>query len=223
VATGDPVATGGPLIDRPGGERPVPAPLVPMPDPHVPDPAPLGLAGFAFTTFLLSISNTHVWPTAVFGALSGAIFYGGIAQLLAGMWEFRRANTFGALAFSSYGAFWLATWYFAVTLHGTSDPYAFGSYLLGWTIFTFYMMIASTRVSGVVFGIFLFLDATFVVLTIAAFTSSGPTGTATEIGGWLGVATAAIAWYASAAGVINATFRTTVLPTFPALARTARL
>jgi succinate-acetate transporter protein len=214
------VATEDPVIDRPGGQRPVPAPIVPAPDPHVPDPAPLGLAGFAFTTFLLSISNTGVWPTAATGALAGAIFYGGIAQLLAGMWEFRRANTFGALAFTSYAAFWLATWYFVVFEHGLTDPIAFGSFLLGWTIFTFYMLVASTRVSGVIFGVFALLEITFVLLTIGAFESS--TGLA-KAGGWFGVATAAVAWYASAAGVVNATFRETVLPTFPAPPRAPAL
>ena len=213
------MATQGPLIDRPGGERPVPAPVLPTPDPHVPDPAPLGLAGFAFTTFLLSISNTHVWPTAANGALAAAIFYGGLGQLLAGMWEFRRANGFGAVAFTSYGAFWLATWYF-VEHGGTTDPYAFGSFLLGWTIFTFYMMIGSLRVSGAIFAVFLLLEATFLVLTIAAFETSGPTGGLTKFGGWLGVATAAVAWYASAAGIINGTFKRTVLPTYPATVRT---
>ena len=74
----------------------------------VADPAPLGLAAFAMTTFALSIANTNVWGAGAYAALSLALVYGGVAQLLAGMWEFVRKNTFGALAFTSYGAFWIS-------------------------------------------------------------------------------------------------------------------
>ena len=82
------------------------------PLPAFADPAPLGLAGFAATTFFLSVDNTNMIPADVLGVVLGfALFYGGIAQLLAGMWEFAKGNTFGALAFSSYGSFWLSYWY----------------------------------------------------------------------------------------------------------------
>src|SRR5487761_1280509 len=74
----------------------------------VADPAPLGLGAFAMTTFALSIANTNVWGAGVNAALALALVYGGAAQLLAGMWEFVRKNTFGALAFTSYGAFWIS-------------------------------------------------------------------------------------------------------------------
>jgi len=190
---------------HPIAERPV------APDITVADPAPLGLAAFALTTFLLSLSNAEVWKTAVLSAVAVAVAYGGIAQLLAGMWEFKRNNTFGATAFSSYGAFWIS---FFVLVHVVKDfdSNALGAYLLGWTIFTAYMTIASLRVSGAVLLVFVLLTVTFALLTVGAFQDS--TGW-TKTGGWVGVATAAAAWYASFAGVTNSTFKRAVLPTFP--------
>ncbi len=113
----------------------------------VADPAPLGLGAFAMTTFALSISNTNIWGAGVSAALALALVYGGTAQLLAGMWEFVRKNTFGALAFTSYGAFWISYYVLSRSiLPGIKSPsdasVAVGVFLLGWTIFTAYMMIA---------------------------------------------------------------------------------
>ena len=183
---------------------------------RVADPAPLGLAAFAMTTFALSIGNTNVWGPGADAALALALVYGGGVQLLAGMWEFVRKNTFGALAFSSYGAFWISYYVFvkfvAPGIKATDAPVAVGVFLLGWTIFTFYMMIPSFRVSAAVALVFVLLTITFVALTVGAFHSS--TGW-NKTGGWLGVATAAAAWYASFAGVMNETFKRTVVPVFP--------
>ncbi|MCU1658382.1 MAG: hypothetical protein JWO57_3038 [Pseudonocardiales bacterium] len=186
------------------------------------DPGPLGLAAFAGTTFFLSVVNTNmVSGTVVTGVLGLAIFYGGIAQLLAGMWEFAKGNTFGALAFSSFGAFWLSYWYlvnhvvpgWTASKASTNDVHhALGLYLLVWAIFTAYMVIAATRVSAVVLAVFVFLTLTFVALTVGEFATS--TGW-TKLGGWLGLVTAACAWYGSLAGVMNATARRVVFPTFP--------
>lgn len=180
------------------------------------DPAPLGLAAFAMTTFALSIGNTNVWGPGADAALALALVYGGGVQLLAGMWEFVRKNTFGALAFSSYGAFWIAYYVFvkfvAPGIKPTDAPVAVGVFLLGWTIFTFYMTIPSFRVSGAVAAVFVLLTITFVLLTVGAFQSSMNWDKA---GGWVGVATAAAAWYASFAGVTNETFKRTIIPTFP--------
>ncbi|HVW80294.1 MAG TPA: acetate uptake transporter [Mycobacteriales bacterium] len=192
-------------------ERPVPAPA-----PDVADPAPLGLAAFALTTFILSLANANVYPSAAAAAVYTAIAYGGGAQLLAGMWEFRRGNTFGATAFSSYGGFWIAV--FFIVQVGKIAPGApgtaalFGTFFLGWAIFTAYMTIASMRVSGAVLVVFVLLTVTFVLLCIGAFHGSA---SLTHAGGWVGVATAAAAWYASFAGVTNSTFNKTVVPTFP--------
>jgi uncharacterized protein len=182
----------------------------------VADPAPLGLAAFAMTTLALSLGNANVWPAAGTAALAMALVYGGFAQLLAGMWEFVRKNTFGAIAFTSYGAFWISYYVFAhflaASLTAAEAPQAVGVFLLGWTILTFYLMIASLRVSGAVLAVFVALDITFVLLTIGAFESNM---TINKVAGWVGVVTAAFAFYASAAGVINETFRQPLLPVFP--------
>jgi len=183
----------------------------------VADPAPLGLAAFAMTTFALSIANTNIWGAGAQTALALALVYGGAVQILAGMWEFTRKNTFGALAFSSFGAFWISYYVLVRSiLPGIKSPaevaVAVGVFLLGWTIFTFYMTIASFRVSGAVVVVFVLLTVTFVLLTIGAFNSDP---TMNKIGGWVGVATAAAAWYASFGGVVNDTFKKAVIPLLP--------
>lgn len=191
------------------------------------DPAPLGLAAFAGTTFFLSVVNTNMLSAGVTGSVLGlALFYGGLAQLLAGMWEFARGNTFGALAFSSFGGFWLSYWYLvdhvAPGLEKTAKPLDFhhslGLYLLVWAIFTAYMTIAATRVSGAVLAVFVALTLTFIALSIGEFAidlNATPPNGWTKLGGWLGLVTAVLAWYASLAGVMNATAKRVVFPTFP--------
>jgi uncharacterized protein len=178
---------------------------------NVADPAPLGLAAFAMTTFALSSANAHLFgEQGLTPALALAIFYGGLGQLIAGMWEFFRKNTFGALAFTSYGGFWLAFWYFATQLGGTGA----GVFLLGWTIFTAYMFIASTRVSVAVMLVFALLTLTFLFLTLGGWNGANHVGL-TKTGGWLGIATAVVAWYTSMAGVTNSTWGKTVFPVGP--------
>src|SRR5450759_2088413 len=189
------------------------------------DPAPLGLAAFALTTFLLSVFNTGVIKTSP-AVLEGvvlpvALLYGGIAQLLAGMWEFKKANTFGALAFTSYGAFWMSyAAYIKFVVPGlNASPAtkadvrtATGLFLLAWTIFTAYMLIAALRVNGAVFMVFAVLIAAFIFLAWGDFAKSD---SLEKIGGYLGIVTAFLAWYASAAGVINAQWKRVVLPVMP--------
>jgi hypothetical protein len=190
----------------------------------VADPAPLGLAAFAMTTFALSIANTTIWGGGADAALALALVYGGAVQLFAGMWEFARKNTFGALAFSSYGAFWISYYVLSkFVLPGVKSPaevsVAVGVFLLGWTIFTFYMIVPSLRVSGAVVVVFVLLTVTFVLLTIGAFDTNA---TINKIGGWVGVATAAAAWYASFGGVVNETFKKVVIPLMPLAPGTRR-
>lgn len=186
-----------------------------MADEKVADPGPLGLAGFAMTTFALSTANANLWKGAgVAAALSMAFFYGGLTQLLAGMWEFVRKNTFAALAFSSYGAFWLS--FYALEFwspHALAGTDTVGIFLLGWTIFTLYMTIAATRVSGAVLVVFVLLSITFIFLTIGAWGAGH--SSMTHIGGWTGIATALAAWYASMAGVVNSTHGRSVFPVGP--------
>ena len=189
------------------------------------DPGPLGLAGFAGTTFFLSVVNTNMLGSSVQGIVLGlALFYGGIAQLLAGMWEFAKGNTFGALAFTSFGAFWMSFWYLLEHLPTTGKHndlfHGVGLYLLMWTIFTAYMTIVATRVSGAVLAVFAVLTLTFLALSIGWFAYNPADAAANSsgwihLGGWLGIVTAALAWYASLAGVMNATAKRVVFPTFP--------
>jgi succinate-acetate transporter protein len=184
-----------------------------MSEEKIADPGPLGLAAFAMTTFCLSSANAGLWKGAgVAAALSLALMYGGITQLLAGMWEFVRKNTFGALAFSSYGAFWLGLYALVNFQKAFGDNGSTGIFLLGWTIFTAYMLLASKAVNKVVFTVFLLLTITFVLLTIGNWGMVGAHAGLVKAGGWTGLATALVAWYASAAGVVNATHGKTVLP-----------
>jgi succinate-acetate transporter protein len=181
------------------------------------DPGPLGLAGFAMTTFVLSMFNADLVSSGGEPVVFGLAFaYGGIAQLLAGMWEFRTGNTFGALAFSSFGAFWLSLFVFDVFFAGSipaSDVgHAAGLYLWAWAIFTAYMTVASLRTTGAVAAVFVLLTVTFILLAIG---ESGGHTTVTHWGGYFGIATAAAAWYASFAAVTNSTFGRTVLPVVP--------
>jgi succinate-acetate transporter protein len=181
------------------------------------DPGPLGLAGFALTTFVLSMFNAGlVSKTAEPVVLGLALAYGGLAQLLAGMWEFRTGNTFGAVAFTSFGAFWLSYWalvtFFIGDIPAEHLPAALGLYLISWGIFTSYMFIASLRTTAAIALVFVLLAATFLLLGIGnANESEG----LVEVGGWCGLVTAVAAWYASFAAVTNSTFGRTVLPVMP--------
>jgi uncharacterized protein len=188
--------------------------FVPSP---IADPGPLGLAAFALTTFVLSMFNAGLVDKAGEPVVLGlALAYGGLAQLLAGMWEFRTGNTFGAVAFTSYGAFWLSFWAF-VQFYEKSVPakdagHAVGLYLIAWGIFTAYMFIASLRTTGAIALVFLLLAATFLLLGIG---NAGTHPNIVKLGGYFGLATALAAWYASFAGVTNATFGRTVMPVRP--------
>ena len=178
------------------------------------DPGPLGLAAFALTTFVLSMSNANLIPKelcTVFVPL--AIFYGGLAQVLAGMWEFKKNNTFGAVAFTTYGSFWLglSTTVILETLKilnfGASGHTAIGLYLIGFTIFNTYMWIGTFRLNNALVAVFTFLEITFILLDLAEF------GMISSVsGGIFGLVTAACAWYASAAGIINPLYGRTILP-----------
>jgi uncharacterized protein len=181
------------------------------------DPGPLGLAGFALTTFVLSMFNAGLVSKAGEPVVLGvALAYGGIAQVLAGMWEFRTGNTFGAVAFTSFGAFWISFWalvtFFAGEIPAAHAGAAIGLYLIAWGIFTLYMLVASLRTTAAIALVFALLTVTFFLLGIGnANESEG----LIEAGGWFGLATAAAAWYASFAAVTNSTFGRTILPVRP--------
>jgi uncharacterized protein len=185
------------------------------------DPAPLGLAGFALTTFLLSGHNASFIPDAIW--IGPALFYGGAAQLLAGMWEFRNRNVFGATAFSTYGGFWMGLGIvvvladvsknFAAALAETNLTNALAWFLFSFAVFNTYMLFWSTRVNMAVFLVFLTLEITEILLVVGFFNlSHGGTEWWLHAAGWVGVLTAAVAWYTSAAGVVNGMAPTPVLP-----------
>jgi uncharacterized protein len=178
------------------------------------DPGALGLGAFALTTFVLSMANANFVPGAGAAVLGLALFYGGIAQLVAGIWEFAKGNTFGATAFVSYGAFWLAFWFLVSTKGDAAAGSAgVGVFLLAWTIFTAYMTIAALKTNLVILLVFIALTLTFLFLTLGAFSGQA---TLSHIGGYLGLLTALFAWYGSFATVINSTFKRVVLPVRPA-------
>jgi uncharacterized protein len=197
--------------------------------PAIADPAPLGLSAFALTTFVLSMSNAGwIFPSVGSGGgnvvIGLAIFYGGLGQLIAGIQEFRRGNTFAATAFTSYGGFWLALGFVLLPTSGigavlvatrTLGP-ALAVFLLGWTIFTGMLLIATLRISGALVGVFLLLFLTFLSLTIGWWVGSAliPSTTWIQIGGYLGIATALVAWYTALAGVL-ASVKLVNLPTLP--------
>ena len=203
--------------------------LAPKSAPHLgapfADPGPLGLGAFALTTFFLSSVNAGWIPKTVEAVVLGlALFYGGIVQVLAGMWEFVKGNTFGAVAFSSYGGFWLAFWYLlnqivagpdgslkAAALAGDVGK-GVGFFLLGWLIFTLYMLVCTLRINGMLVVVFGLLFLAFAFLALGFYNSND---NLLKVGGYLGLLTALGAWYGSFAGVMNATAKRVVLPVFP--------
>ncbi|HEX6330054.1 MAG TPA: acetate uptake transporter [Actinomycetota bacterium] len=183
----------------------------------VADPAPLGLAAFALTTFLLSAKNAG-WTDGGDAWLGFAFAYGGLGQLLAGMWEFRNKNVFGATAFSTYGTFWIGLGLYVLLAEGASaNPLNdLGFILLAFAIFNTYMLLWSTRVTVAVFLVFLTLEITEIVLSVGFFTE---TENVVKAGGIIGLVTAAVAWYTSAAGVVNGMSGRTIVPVGKALWR----
>jgi succinate-acetate transporter protein len=174
------------------------------------NPAPLGLSAFALTTFVLSSGNAGLY-TGASGVVGLALFYGGLAQFVAGIHEFRTGNTFGATAFCSYGAFWLAVGFdvWQPNLLGAGFSY----FLLGWTIFTAMMFLGTLRSNVALMAVFAFLTLTFLSLTLGEFGGKG--SVFTSLGGWLGIITALIAWYTALAGVLASGAATFKLPVGP--------
>jgi hypothetical protein len=171
--------------------------------------------GFGLTTFILSLVNAGVLKGAgdVKVVIGLAVFYGGLAQLLAGMWEFRNGNTFGAVAFSSYGAFWLSFAAllipgfginFGATTGGPPTGTAVGWYLIGWAIITGMLTLGTFRLNGGLVVVFVLLFITYILLAVGFFNGSGFGVGITAVGGWLGVLTAIAAWYVALAGVLRA-------------------
>jgi succinate-acetate transporter protein len=180
--------------------------------PPVADPAALGLAGFALTTFVLSVHNAGWAPDLIW--IGFAFFYGGLAQFLAGMWEFRNRNTFGAAAFSSYGAFWMSLAFLVMLdllgkIPANELDTDLGWFLLAFAIFNTYMMIWSARTTVAIFLVFVVLEITEIVLFIGFFSS---VKIIIQIGGVAGVIDALLAWYAASAAVGNSLSNRIIAP-----------
>ena len=192
------------------------------PAPALANPAPLGLGAFALTTFILSAHNAFGAATAPLLAFFGyALFYGGLAQFLAGMWEFKTGNTFGAVAFSTYGGFWmgLAAWIALVVFDkvpAAQVPNSLGWILLAFAIFNTYMLLWSMRINMAVFLVFLTLEITEILLFVGNFSGNAAGSGLVAIGGYVGIVTAAVAWYTSAA-LVGQSMGSSLLPVGGAL------
>ncbi len=174
------------------------------------NPAPLGLMGFAATTWLLSMINAGWFGKESMPlVLAMGLAFGGGAQMLAGLLSYFRGNTFATVAFLSYGAFWLSFVAYLHTFGGGAPPPFVGWYLFVWGVFTFYMWIASFRHSTALQLIFLTLWITFLLLAAGDW-SGAPAVHA--LGGYMGLVCACLAAYLSAAEVINADYGRIVLP-----------
>ena len=186
--------------------------------PAIANPAALGLGGFALTTFLLSAHNAMGAGTEPLLPFFGyAIFYGGLAQFAAGMWEFKTGNTFGATAFSTYGGFWmgLAAWVVLVLwgkVPATDITVSLGWILLAFAIFNTYMLLWSARVNVSVFAVFLTLEITEILLFLGNFSGNKAGEGLVALGGWMGLITAIVAWYGSAAVVAKSMRSKPILP-----------
>jgi succinate-acetate transporter protein len=173
--------------------------------PTAADPAPLGLAGFALTTFLLSLANAHATRGTGNEWLGYAFAYGGVCQLLAGMWEFKNRNVFGATAFSTYGGFWIGLGLYALLVAPAAKSAAMVAndeawILVAFFIFNTYMLLWSLFVNKAVLAVFFTLEITELLLFIGNFST---TANIIKAGGIVGIVTAGCAWYTSAAGVVN--------------------
>ncbi|CAG8960065.1 hypothetical protein HYFRA_00010543 [Hymenoscyphus fraxineus] len=188
------------------------------------NPAPLGLSAFALTTFVLSLINLQTRGVTTQNLVVAVAFgYGGLVQLLAGMWEIAAGNTFGATALASYGGFWIS---FAILLtpggfqiaeayagQGNKLELAIGFYLMGWFIFTFLLWLLTLRSTVVFSALFFFLWLAFLMLGIAHLVTPNPTSPTaaavpnvplTKAGGLFGLLAAFLAWYVAFAGIADA-------------------
>jgi len=179
--------------------------------------APLGLAAFAITTFMLSMINAKLMPAAITPVVFGVAFmYGGIAQLIAGVIQFRTGNTFTGVLFSTFGAFWLSLYaiveFFLKDIPVAQTGHALGLFLYAFGIFTVWIWLASFRTNVIVVVALAGLAATLFVLGVGNYYGSGMT---VEAGGYMGLAVAALAAYLSLAELCEFGYKRAVLPLFP--------
>lgn len=184
--------------------------LSPPPKHNFANPAPLGLSAFALTTFVLSLINCEARGVTIPNIVVGlAFFYGGLAQLVAGMFEIAVGNTFGGAALLSYGGFWglwaaiqVDSFGIAAAYEGHEEEFRFavGIFLIGWFIFTFFLMLLTLKSTVAFFLVFFFLLITFLLLAISEFQNST---SVKKAAGVFGLLTAFAAWYNAYAGLAN--------------------
>jgi len=179
--------------------------------------APLGLAAFAVTTFMLSMINAKLMPAEITPVVFGvALMYGGVAQLIAGVIQFRTGNTFTGVLFSTFGAFWLSLFaivqFFFKDIPAAQQGHALGLFLYGFGIFTVWIAAASFRTNVVVVVALAGLAATLFVLGAGNYYGSG---LAVETGGYMGLGVAALAAYLSCAELCEASYHRAILPLWP--------
>jgi succinate-acetate transporter protein len=178
---------------------------------NIANPGALGLGAFALTTFLLSLVNVGFIGSSGIGVVLGmAFFYGGLAQILAGMWEFKTGNIFGATCFTSFGAFWMGLALILVLESAgiaSVSPVGLAAFLFAWGVFTLYATIASFHTNVGLRILFVPLTITFFLLAVGEYLSTFRT-----IGGAMGILVAFIAWYLSMAILINGVAKKDVLP-----------
>lgn len=176
------------------------------------NPAPLGLLGFGMTTVLLNIHNAGFFPMSSM-ILAMGIFYGGIGQVIAGIMEWKKNNTFGTTAFTSYGLFWLTLVALIVMpkmgLAEAADPKAMAAYLFMWGLFTLVMFIGTLKISRALQFVFLSLTILFFLLAAGDFTGAEAI---TRIAGYEGIICGFSAIYAALAQVINELYGKVVMP-----------
>ncbi|MBU0937277.1 MAG: acetate uptake transporter [Spirochaetes bacterium] len=176
------------------------------------NPGPLGLAGFGMTTILLNIHNAGFYPLSAMIMAMG-IFYGGISQVIAGLLEQKRGNTFGTLAFISYGFFWIslvATWILPKLGFAEATPASYmGWYLAVWGVFSIFMTIGTLKSSKVLIFVFVTLDILFVLLALHNWTGSALIG---KIAGWEGIVCGSAALYLGMAEMIEERWGRKLLP-----------
>lgn len=201
----------------------------PVTDRKFANPAPLGLCAFALTTFVLGCINMGTRgissPNIVVGLAFG---YGGLVQLLAGMWEMAVGNTFGATALSSYGGFWIA---FAIVFtpggfdieaqllsadNGSATMFynSLGLFLMGWFIFTTILVMCTLRSTVAFFSLFFSLDLAFLLLGIGYLvrTDGAPTTSIIKAGGFFALLAAFLAWYNALAGIADSSNSFFIIP-----------
>lgn len=170
------------------------------------NPAPLGLMGFGMTTVLLNIHNAGYFPMDPM-ILAMGVFYGGLAQVIAGILEYRKGNTFGVTAFTSYGLFWMSL--VAIILRGGADPGFLGWYLFLWGVFTAYMFVGTLNKNVALQVVFGTLAVLFFLLAIGHWADSE---TIIKIAGFEGIFCGSSAIYLAAAEVLNETRGKKLLP-----------